>query len=202
MNITFEDRIGITSRVYNETSAVGIPFVLNSGRSTVNVTVCRLNTSSCRSVIAGLYSTLYSIIPLLYIFFNPATTPIYNATWRRIDNTTLEFTCELACRTPAITGCNINLSGGSKPIANFSRVVSGTDEAISSRFVTVIVNNVDPTVEYSYTAIPQAIQDREIVSLNGIQGIIPAAIQGTLCLHISKFLCAQCGGIFLAYVLK
>ena len=61
--------------------------------------------------------------------------------------------------------------------------MSGTDEAISSRFVTVIVNNVDPTAEYSYTANPQAIDNGASVSLNGIQGIVPAAIQGTVCLH-------------------
>ena len=66
MNVTFEDRIGITNGVYNKTTAVGIPFMLNSGQRTANVTVCRLNnTSSCNSVVAGLYSTLYSIVPLL-----------------------------------------------------------------------------------------------------------------------------------------
>ena len=61
--------------------------------------------------------------------------------------------------------------------------MSGTDEAISSRFVTVIVNNIDPTAQYSYTATPLAIADGESVSINGIQDIIPAAIQGTFCLH-------------------
>ena len=56
MNITFEDRIGITNRVYNETSAVGIPVLLNFDQATINVTVCRLNNiSSCHSVIAGSY---------------------------------------------------------------------------------------------------------------------------------------------------
>ena len=57
MNITFEDRIGITNRVYNETSAVGIPLLLNFDQATINVTVCRLvdNISSCHSVIAGSY---------------------------------------------------------------------------------------------------------------------------------------------------
>ena len=128
----------------------------------------------------------------MLIIFNPATTPIYSVTWRRVDNTTLEFTCELACRTPAITGCHVNLidtNDNRERLFNFSTIVSGTDEAISSRFVTVIVNNVDPTAEYSYTATPQAIVDEVFISLNGIQGIIPAAIQGTyilfaLCIYI------------------
>ena len=130
----------------------------------------------------------------MFIIFNPATTPIHNVTWRRVDITTLEFTCELACRTPAITGCNVDLidtSDNRERLFNFCTIVSGTDEAISSRFVTVIVNNVNPTAEYSYTAIPQAIVDEVTVfiSLNGIQGIIPATIQGTyilfaLCVYV------------------
>ena len=134
----------------------------------------------------------------MFIIFNPATTPIYNVTWRRVDITTLEFTCELACRTPAITGCNVNLidtSDNRERLFNFSTIVSGTDEAIRSRFVTVIVNNVNPTAEYSYTAIPQAIVDGVVISLNGIQDIIPAAIQGTYILF------ALCVYIYIYYTL-
>ena len=126
----------------------------------------------------------------MFIIFNPATTPIYNVTWRRVDNTTLEFTCGLACRTPAITGCNVNLidtSNDRNTLFSFS--------AISSHFVTVIVNNVNPTAEYSYTAIPQAIVDGVFISLNGIQGIIPATIQGT---YILFALCV-CVYIYILY---
>lgn len=58
----FEDRIGITDGVYNETSAIGIPLMLKSGQETINVTVCRLsNTSSCHSVIAGLCMHVYTL---------------------------------------------------------------------------------------------------------------------------------------------
>jgi len=55
VNIVFEDRNGLFSRVYNKTSAIGIPFTLNIGQETINVTVCTLNnTSLCQSVITGL----------------------------------------------------------------------------------------------------------------------------------------------------
>ena len=57
----FEDSNGLTNGVYNETSAIGIPFRLNTGQETINVTVCRLNsTSSCDSIIAGL--CIYTVI--------------------------------------------------------------------------------------------------------------------------------------------
>ena len=128
----------------------------------------------------------YNVI-IVIIFFNPATTPIHNVTWRRVDNRTLEFTCELTCRTPTITGCSISLrdtSNGRNTLSSFSTILSGTDEDISSRFVTVLVNNVDPTVEYSFTATPQAIVNGASVTLRVIQGIIPAAIQGTFYLHV------------------
>ena len=57
----FEGSSGLTDRVFNETSAIGIPFRLNVGQETVNVTVCRLNsTSLCDSIIAGL--CIYTVI--------------------------------------------------------------------------------------------------------------------------------------------
>ena len=55
VNIIYEDRNGPSSNVYNKTSAISIPFALNIGQDTVNVTVCTLNnTSLCQSVITGL----------------------------------------------------------------------------------------------------------------------------------------------------
>ena len=60
----FEDRIGITNGVYDGTSALGIPIILNFGQKTVNVTVCRLNSTSCHSVITGI--TLYLVLSHSY----------------------------------------------------------------------------------------------------------------------------------------
>ena len=110
-----------------------------------------------------------------------AGTPLYNVTWTRVNNTTIEFTCEVACRTP-ITGCNINLEGsdGSNKGFGSSNNVNGSAEAISSRFVIVVVNDADPTAEYTYIASPIAIVDGASLSFNGITGIIPAAVQGKL----------------------
>ena len=98
-----------------------------------------------------------------------------------MDNRTLEFTCEVACRTPAITGCNVDLMDTSDNViklGNISTIVIGSVEAISSRFVVVLVNDVDPTVEYLYFATPQAIVNGESLALKGIQNLIPALIKG------------------------
>ena len=137
----------------------------------------------------------YLRIYLTYILqsFNPATTPIYHVTWRRVNNSTLEFTCELACRTPAIFGCSVNLvnTDSSKTLSNFSTILSGTDEAISSRFVIILVNGVDPTAEFDFVATPQASVNGIITSFNGIRAIIPSAeVQGmyfiVLIVHLSS----------------
>ena len=57
----FEDNEGITSGVYNKSSAIDIPLKLRADQGAVNVTVCRLNASSCYSIIRGLFLVL--IIP-------------------------------------------------------------------------------------------------------------------------------------------
>ena len=51
----FEDGNGITNGVYNESNATDIPLRLRADQDTVNITVCRLNTSSCYSAITGLF---------------------------------------------------------------------------------------------------------------------------------------------------
>ena len=119
-------------------------------------------------------------ILLLYIF-NSVTDPIYNATWTRVNDTTLEFTCEVACRTPAINQCNVNLednSDNTNTLSGTSFNVNGSDEDISSRFVTVLVTDVDPTVEWAFTAIPVAKRNGIVISFNGFMGIIPVAVKG------------------------
>ena len=109
-----------------------------------------------------------------------ADNPLYNVTWTRVDNTTVEFTCEVACRTP-ITGCNINLDNGDRASkgSGSSNIVSGSADAISSRFLTVVINDIDPTEDCTYTATPVVIVDGVSLSFNGILGIIPAAVQGS-----------------------
>ena len=114
-------------------------------------------------------------------FINSATDPIYNATWTRVNDTTLEFICEVACRTPAISGCNINLednSDSSNTLSGTSFNVNRSDEDISSRFVTVLLTDVDPTVEWTFTATPVAIVNGIVIALNGFMGIIPAPVKG------------------------
>ena len=100
-----------------------------------------------------------------------------------MNDTTIEFTCEVACRTPII-GCNINLEssdGSSNKGLVSSNIVNGSAEAIGSRFVTVVVNNIDPTAECTYTAIPVApVVNGISISFNGITGVIPAIVQGKL----------------------
>ena len=123
------------------------------------------------------------VVYCFYVYiFNSVTDPIYNATWTRVNDTTLEFTCEVACRTPAITGCHVRLvdnSDMSNEVSGTLFNVNGSDEDISSHFVTVLVTDVDPTVEWTFTATPVAIVNRVGISLNGFMGIIPAAVKGT-----------------------
>ena len=53
VRIMFEINNRIINNEYNRTSAIGIQFISN--QPTINVTVCRLNsTSPCNTVIAGL----------------------------------------------------------------------------------------------------------------------------------------------------
>ena len=180
---------GITSGVYNKSNATEIPLKLRIDQNTVNVTVCCLNASSCYSVITGLFLIIYSVkytilcsyIYFISIYFNLETDPIYNATWTRVNNTILEFTCEVACRTPAISGCTINLednSDSSNTLSGTSFNVNGLDEDISSRFVTILVTDVDPTIEWTFTATPFAIVNRTVIALNVFKDIIPTAVKG------------------------
>ena len=53
VRIMFEANGEITNNLYNKTSAIGLLFISN--QLTINVTVCRLNsTLPCSTVIAGL----------------------------------------------------------------------------------------------------------------------------------------------------
>ena len=135
-------------------------------------------------------SQLRQVCVLLVLQFNKfsindlATNPLYNVTWTRLTNTTLQFTCETACRTP-IMGCNINLdsdsSSSSRQLSGMSSTVIGSVEAISSRRLIVIVDGIDPTVDYTFTAILFAVVNSTSLALNSrsFKGIIPATIQGT-----------------------
>ena len=112
------------------------------------------------------------------MFLYLAVNFINNVTWRRVDNTTLEFTCEVACRTPSITGCDVQLQSDSGArISNVSTVITGENEMINSRFVTVIVNNLKPTAEYSYTTAARVIENGLLLITNNLMGTIPAAVE-------------------------
>ena len=100
-----------------------------------------------------------------------------------MNDTTLEFTCELACRTPAITGCHVHLvanNDSSNSVFGTSYNINGSDEDFSSRFVSVLVTSVDPTIEWTCTVFPIAILNKTSISLSNFKDIIPAAVQGKL----------------------
>jgi len=107
------------------------------------------------------------------IIFFVVTRYLYDATWRRINNNTLEFTCEVACRTPSITECNVVLSNLGSGRSN---MFTGQLEDISSRFatITVVIDNVDPMRSYMYSAGAIAIANGELISTTLIRGEIPA----------------------------
>ena len=154
-------------------------------------------------------SQLRQVCVLLVLQFNKfsindlATNPLYNVTWTRLTNTTLQFTCETACRTPSITGCNVNLdsdsSNSSGLLSNMSSTVIGSDEAISSRLVIVIVDDIDPTVDYTFTALLFAIVNRTSIGLNSrsFKGIIPATIQGTYNIYLICISVCMCVYIYI-----
>ena len=108
---------------------------------------------------------------------------MYGVTWRRVNNRTLEFTCELACRTPVIVGCSVNLVNRdtNKPILRYSAVSNGTDEAIGSRNVIILVNGINSTAGYNYVVAPHARINGTLIPLNDndIEGLIlPAEVNG------------------------
>ena len=109
-----------------------------------------------------------------------ASTYLHNVTWRRINNdNTLEFTCEVACRTPLISGCAVvlrNPPGGTE----ISTFVTGMIEAIAPRHVTVVIDNVDPMISYFYSASALVIVNRTSISSPLIRGIIPALSKNTV----------------------
>ena len=101
-----------------------------------------------------------------------------------MNDTTLNITCEVACRTPNIFGCTINLienNDRGRIMTGTSTTVIGMSDTFNSRYVNILVNNVNPTVDYNFTANSIATVDREslIIILDRITGNIPAAIQGT-----------------------
>ena len=86
----------------------------------------------------------------------------------------MEFTCEVACRTPSISGCSVVLNnpGG----GGMSFVVTGLIEDISPRFVTVVIHNVDLMISYTYTASSTVIVNKTSITSNVVKGRIPALI--------------------------
>ena len=124
--------------------------------------MCSYLTNECAHII------------ILFLFL--AAEHLYDVTWRRINNNnSLEFTCEVACRTSRISGCSVVLSnppGGS----GTSIVVNGSIEDIRPRFVTAVINNVDPMRSYMYSASALVIVNKTSISSKLIRRIIPALI--------------------------
>jgi len=100
---------------------------------------------------------------------------LYNVTWKRINITALEFTCEVACRTSSIDGCTVLLDGGDSGIG-YSSNITGMIEAITPRYVTVVISNLDPMLSYSYSATVLVVINMTIIHTYDRRGKIPAAI--------------------------
>jgi len=100
---------------------------------------------------------------------------LYNVAWRRINLTTLEFTYELACRTPSIVGCSILLDGGSGGIEYLSNITE-INAAIASHNVTIITTNLDPMLPYSYSASVVVITNSTMYNVYDVRQKIPAAL--------------------------
>ena len=87
----------------------------------------------------------------------------------------MEFTCEVACRTPSISECNVVLSNFETGRSN---MFTGQIEDISSRFATIIfvIDNVNPMRSYQYSVGAIVIANRVLISTTLIRGEIPALI--------------------------
>ena len=101
---------------------------------------------------------------------------LYNVAWKRVNDTSLQFICEVACRSQLISGCFIIVNATSGVdnsnilLLNSSTVVKGSIEAIEPRLVTISFNNVDPNLEYGYFA--YALEAAAIIRSSEIKGSI------------------------------
>ena len=168
VNITINE----ISQIYDEDNVTDIPLTIRYGANSVIVTVCPVDHPSlCKVLSPGMH--LYKVVDTCCVCLLLVATYLYDVTWRRINNDgALEFTCEVACRTPSVSGCNVVLSnlGGGKT----SSVGTGMIEAIAPRLLIVVINNVDPTISYTYFASAVVIVNRTIISSAVIRRFIPA----------------------------
>ena len=107
-----------------------------------------------------------------------------------MNDTTLNITCEVACRSPNISGCHIHLlenNDSGKRITGISTTVIGMSDKFNSCYVNILVNDVNPIVDYTFTANSIATVGREfsIATLDCITGNIPATIQGIYVIDIN-----------------
>ena len=124
----------------------------------------KLSHQVCVSVI--------STLCLMCILVNIATQVLHSVTWRRINITALEFTCEIACKTPLISGCVVVLCGG----GGQSTAITGMAEAIAPRYVSVVITNLNLLCSYSFSASALVIVNRTFINTNIVRGrILPAA---------------------------
>lgn len=83
---------------------------------------------------------------------------LYSVSWKRVGPTSLQFICKVACRSNIINGCSITLIHTSEirhiVLQSSSTDVQGSVEAIEARIVTVNFNNINPNLEYRYSAFP------------------------------------------------
>ena len=100
---------------------------------------------------------------------------LYSVHWKRVGHTSLQFICNLACRSNNTNGCSITLtatSGAHNVLRNSSNNVQGGIEAIEARLVTVNFNSVNPNLKYKYSA--YALEVGFAIPSSEVSGTIPA----------------------------
>ena len=96
--------------------------------------------------------TIYEKQYDIYLFVSLAIKHINSVTWRRMNTTTLEFTCELSCRSRGVYGCVVVLNNH-RSITGYSYVSYGRLQEIAPRYVTIVFNDVDPMMPHNYSVV-------------------------------------------------
>ena len=109
---------------------------------------------------------------------------LYNVAWRRANDTSLQFICEVACRSQLINGCSVTLDASTHTglrndkitLLSSSTDISGDIEAIAPRLVTIHFNNINPNLRYEYSA--YALEAGATVYASKIGGLIQPLYRG------------------------
>ncbi|XP_065908575.1 uncharacterized protein [Dysidea avara] len=159
----FDERMGAKSNItyFNITKmSEGFKFTNISLRG-LPLTGSLLRVRSCIKTSNGIHcQTTLPVVQLLY-----------NVVWKRVNSTSIQFTCEVACRTEIIVGCAVTLTSGQEMVFGNSLNVEGSLTAFQPRSVTVNVHNINSDLQYSYSA--SALIEESAISPNLLKGFVP-----------------------------